>query len=261
MKFANLWWATAAVILSLAACSTSAAPTNAPTQVLIPAPPTLTPTSSIPTETPPPGLAPSDVIVGSQVTDVPDELQPLLQQIVADLAIRLEIEAASIQVVRVESKFWMSSQLGCDLESGDTGERWEGYRVVLLVNNNFYEYHTDTGTRFLLCEDVNPTAAATLSVGILLELDPVAAELAGLAQQRVAAQLDLPIRRIRVVDIRAVRWTDSSLGCPQPDQTYTTIEIDGYRIAVMAGEQVYIFHSDFDHLFPCDADDEQLPED
>jgi hypothetical protein len=261
MELVNLRWATAAVLVFLAACSTSAAPTNAPTQVLIPAPPTLTPTSSIPTETPPPGIAPSDVIVGSQVTAVPDELQSLIPQIVDDLASDLDVEADLIQVVRIEAAFWMTNQLGCDSVSTEASERGAGYQVILLVNNNFYEYHTDSGTHFLLCSEVNATAAATLAVGMLLELDPVAAELVGIAQQRVAEQLNLPIRRIRVLDIRAVRWTDSSLGCPQPDQTYTPIEIDGYRIAVTAGEQVFIFHSDFDHLLACDATDEQLPDD
>jgi hypothetical protein len=261
MKLANLWWAMAAASFCLAACSTSAAPTNAPTQVLIPAPPTLTPTSSIPTETPPPGLAPSDLIATPQVTAIAADLQPIIQQIVDDLASVLQIEVNEIQVVRIESVFWMTSQLGCDVDNADATERGAGYRVILAANSNFYEYHTDSGTRFLRCEEVNPTAAATMAVAVLLELDPVAAELAGLAQQRVAENLDLPIRRIRVVDIHAVRWTDSSLGCPQPDQVYTAIETDGYRIAVTAGEQMFIFHSDSDHLLVCDAADEQLPDD
>jgi len=261
MRLANLWWATAAAVtVSLAACSTGAAPTNAPTQVLIPAPPTLTMPAVIPSETPQPILAPVDVI-NPQTTPVDENLELLIQQMVDDLASSLNVEAEAVQVVRLESVFWMTSDLGCDVETVVASERGAGYRVILLVNNTYYEYHTDEGANFLRCEELDPTAAATLAIGMLLELDPVAAELAALAQQRIADQLDLPIRRIRIVDVRTVRWTDSSLGCPQPDQTYTQVETDGYRIVVSAGEQEYIFHSDFDRLLVCSADAEQLPED
>ncbi len=260
MRLANLRWATAAaVILSLAACSSSAAPTNAPTQVLIPAPPTLTATSIVPSETPLPILAPGDVI-NPVITPIAENLQPLVQQVIDDLASVLEIEAETIQIVRFESAFWMTANLGCDLENAPSSERGSGYQIILLANNSFYEYHTDGETQFLRCDEVNPTAAATLALGILLELDPVAAELVRLAQQRVARQLDLPLRRIRIVDVRAMRWTDNSLGCPQPDQTYAQVEVDGYRIVVSAGEQEYIFHADFDRLLPCDAENEQLPD-
>ncbi|MBC6934950.1 MAG: hypothetical protein DWB42_03840 [Chloroflexi bacterium] len=92
------------------------------------------------------------------------------------------------------------------------------------------------------------------------ESDPVAAELVQLAQRRLGDILDLPTRRIRVVEVRPVRWPDSSLGCPLPGQTYTAVQIDGYRIVLLAGEREYIFHTDFDHALPCDAANEQLPE-
>lgn len=260
MRLFSLWWACKAAVLMLcfAACTTSAAPTDAPTQVLIPALPTATPIPIRPTETPAPILAPADVVVPT-VTTVPESLEPIIQQIVADLAAALRIETDAVQVVRIQSTFWMTSSLGCDLENAPANERGAGYQIILWANNNFYDYHMDeAGTRFVRCEAVNPTAAATLAVGIVLELDPVAAELALLAQQRVAETLDLPVRRIHIVSVRAVRWTDSSLGCPQPDQSYAQAEIDGYRIVVSAGEREYAFHSDFDRLILCES--EPLPE-
>lgn len=260
MRLTNLWWATAAaVIFSLAACSTGAAPTLAPTQVLIPAPPTETATVVIPSDTPPPILAPGDITVPN-TTAIAEDLQPIVQQIIDDLASTLRIDAEAIQLVRLESAFWMTGELGCDVQNAQADERGEGYQVILLANNTFYEYHTSGTTSFLRCEEVNPTAAATLAIGMLLELDPVAAQLVLLAQQRIAEDLDLPIRRIRAVDVRQMRWQDSSLGCPQPDQTYTPLIVDGYRIVVAVGEQEYIFHSDFDRLISCSPENEQLPE-
>lgn len=106
-------------------------------------------------------------------------------------------------------------------------------------------------------------AATTPSVqqtGDLLAVDPVAAELTALAQRRVAQDLDLPLVRVRVVDVAAYVWTDTSLGCPIPGEAYTTLAVDGYRIVLTVGDNEYIFHTDFDRAIPCDAANEQLPD-
>jgi hypothetical protein len=87
----------------------------------------------------------------------------------------------------------------------------------------------------------------------------VAADLAVLAQRLLAEQASLPVRRVRVVDVQAVVWPDTSLGCPQPDQVYAQMLVPGYRIVVeAAGEQV-IYHTDFDRALPCRPEDERLP--
>jgi hypothetical protein len=55
-------------------------------------------------------------------------------------------------------------------------------------------------------------------------------------------------------DITAVAPPDVTIA---PD---TAIAVDGYRIALSAGDNEYIFHTDFDRALPCDAANEQLPE-
>lgn len=106
-----------------------------------------------------------------------------------------------------------------------------------------------------------PTAEATLVLHgeELVEQDPAAAEMVTIARRLVQQESDLPSTRIRLVDIYAVVWTDSSLNCPLPDSEVVEQEIDGYRIVLGAGEQEYIFHTDVDRIVPCDADNEQLP--
>lgn len=111
---------------------------------------------------------------------------------------------------------------------------------------------TETPTR------AAPTSAAP-SDDPLLSQDPVAAELVGIAQRFVSADLDLPTSRIRLVSVVPVAWTDSSLNCPQPNSDAVQQETDGYRIVVQAGDQEFLFHTDFDRVVPCDFDDEQLP--
>ncbi len=89
--------------------------------------------------------------------------------------------------------------------------------------------------------------------------DPVAAELVGLAKRRVAQELNLPTRRIQLVEVKFYTWADNSLGCPLPGQSYTQITVDGYRIVLAVDDKHYIFHTDFDRVMPCNAADEKLP--
>ena len=107
----------------------------------------------------------------------------------------------------------------------------------------------------------NPLASLEgLTGAALVAQDPVAAELVGIAQRLVADNLDLPIRRIRLVDARAVVWTDSALNCPLPEGEAVQQETDGYRIVLGAGDQEFLFHTDVDRVVPCDIANEHLPE-
>jgi hypothetical protein len=111
-------------------------------------------------------------------------------------------------------------------------------------------------------EELFPTATPSLveeTPEALIDIDPIAAELVTIAQRDVAENLDLPMRRVQLVDLEGFVWEDSSLGCPLPNQTYTRIESFGYRIVVSAGNEEYIYHTDFDRVLPCDPDNEQLP--
>lgn len=100
----------------------------------------------------------------------------------------------------------------------------------------------------------------TPSAAVTPESDPVAAQLVALVRRRLADELDLPESRIRVVSVTPYTWTDSSLGCPNPDQQYVPVVIEGYRIEASAGERAYVFHTDSERLSPCEAGRERLPE-
>lgn len=100
--------------------------------------------------------------------------------------------------------------------------------------------------------EVNPDDAATPE-------DPVAVELVNLARRRVAEDLGLATRRVRLVEVTAYTWPDTSLGCPVDGESYAALEVDGYRIVLEAAETEYIFHTDVDRAVPCNPDNEQLP--
>lgn len=107
--------------------------------------------------------------------------------------------------------------------------------------------------------DIAAPTPAPSALPDLLTSDPVAAELVRLAQRRLSDTLNVPVSALRLVEVKPYRWADTSLGCPAPGQSYARAEIDGYRIVLAAGEQEYLFHTDFDRPFSCDPADEQLP--
>ena len=248
-----------ALALSLAACAPSATPI--PTQAPIPVPPTATPVPPPPTSTPLALPGPND-LAGATSTPgsllIPASVLPLFSQALRDLADSLHLRQDQIQLIRLESATWTTVDLGCgeDIQALAGGQTIDGYRLVFQAADATYEYHTDSQSRVVRCQQAGAFGSTSSS---LLDTDPIAASLVALAQRRIADQLDLPARRVQLVDVTPVTWTDNSLGCPQRGQTYTQVQTDGYRIVVAAGDTEYIFHTDFDRLMLCSAGDERLP--
>jgi hypothetical protein len=240
-----------------AACTATEATTAAPTQTLIPAAITDTPMPPPPTLTPPVLPGPQDIVPAQESVLVPAAAQPLVSRVVDDLATNLEVAPVEIKLVLVEAMTWANTDLGCTAASlSDLEQAIHGYRLVLLVGDTVYEYHTDSGTTIRQCGQEGTNIGDT---SLLIEIDPVAAELVTLAQRRMAQELDVPPGRVRVVEVTPYTWQDSSLGCPVEGEDYSSVQIDGYRIVLAAGDDEYVFHTDFDRLMPCDEDSEVLP--
>jgi hypothetical protein len=245
-----------AFVLAMTACSAGGTPVVVSTQMLIPSTITDTPTAVPPTATPPALPAPQDIVATAPVL-IPAIAQSLVSQVMDDLAESLSVDQNDIQLLVLETATWTSDDLGC----GDGGQprldgAVDGFRLVLLVGNTTYEYHTDSQSNIRRCGLSGTNIGET---DLLVQIDPVAAELAALAERRLADELDLTTRRISVVEVTRIIWTDSSLGCPLPGEDYTPIRIDGYRIVLSVDDDQYIFHADFDRLVPCDEQDEVLP--
>ena len=264
-SWAVTWIAkTGLLLMLLAACEGTTQPSPVPTQVLIPVTATATPqlVTPLPTPTEPVLLQPAElipVVSPAATLTIPADAQPMAGMAIDDLARRLETAPEQIEVVRLESATWNSIDLGC----GDTAIpplanlAINGFRLVLGFEGAFYEYHTDRRGAIRLCSGEREPAGKTNA--LLLERDPVAAELVLLAQGQLARQLDLPTQRIVVKDVKPYTWTDNSLGCPLPGRDYVSITIPGYRLVLEAGDRDYIFHSDSEQLFPCEPGNERLP--
>jgi hypothetical protein len=63
------------------------------------------------------------------------------------------------------------------------------------------------------------------------------------AKQDLAQHLDISPDKIEVVEVKAVVWRDSSLGCPQPGMAYLQVLQDGLLIRLKVGDKIYNYHS------------------
>jgi hypothetical protein len=64
------------------------------------------------------------------------------------------------------------------------------------------------------------------------------------ARQALAKDLGVQDSGIKLIGLEAVEWSDSSLGCPKPGETYLQVITPGYRVTLEAQGQRYEYHTD-----------------
>ena len=66
------------------------------------------------------------------------------------------------------------------------------------------------------------------------------------AKEDLAQRLSISTTQISLIEAVEVEWSDSSLGCPQPDMAYLQVITPGYRILLEASGTQYEYHSNKD---------------
>ena len=141
-------------VLLISGCATLVAPTS-----LTPAP-----TPVVPLHAPSPLAYPSPTGLPSPLTSplqspldsplaTPLAINPTVDLARADLAARLKIAVAQIQVVSFEQVEWRDGSMGC----AKPGVMYiqviiSGYKIVLSVDGKTYEYHAKAQGAPALCE-------------------------------------------------------------------------------------------------------------
>jgi hypothetical protein len=92
-------------------------------------------------------------VAGGAPPELPAEAGLLLAQALVDVAQRAGVAAADVRLVEVEEVEWRDGSLGCP----QPGMMYPqvivpGYRFVIEAGGESYEYHTDTGSQIILCE-------------------------------------------------------------------------------------------------------------
>lgn len=135
-----------------------------------PVTPTATTTStSLPTATrratPTPTPLPTPPVVVEGLSLAPAQAAEPVLAAVSDLAERLDLPRESeVTVVEVQSEEWSDTSLGCPQPGMVYAQViTPGYRVVLEVKGERYEYHTDRGANVVLCEREEPASGKGVS--------------------------------------------------------------------------------------------------
>jgi uncharacterized protein YceK len=84
-------------------------------------------------------------------------MQDLIEKTKEDLAQRLSISLTQVSLVEAAEVEWSDSSLGCPQPGMDYLQViTPGYRILLEVNAQTYEYHSNRNTYFILCENSSP---------------------------------------------------------------------------------------------------------
>jgi hypothetical protein len=86
------------------------------------------------------------------------------------------------------------------------------------------------------------------------DVEPITMEdrtIADKAVRALADHLDIPVSAITVDSVRAIEWSDSSIGCPQPGQAYLQVITPGHRISLRVGEKLYTVNEANGRAFVC----------
>lgn len=87
--------------------------------------------------------------------------QTLIEYAREDLAQRLSVSPASIDLVEIDEVFWPDASLGCPQTGQVAQDKTQGYLVKLAYAGNEFEYHADLHGTFFYCEDPTPPISAT----------------------------------------------------------------------------------------------------
>jgi len=68
-------------------------------------------------------------------------------------------------------------------------------------------------------------------------------EVAEQALTVLAEKLSIQKDQIALISVQAVVWSDSSLGCPQPDMNYLMVLTEGYRVVLAVDDTPYYYHA------------------
>ena len=86
-------------------------------------------------------------------TPLPDAAaEKLVTLVKQNLAQRLHIAIDQIVLLEIKSVVWRDASLGCPKPAIDyLPMETAGYRIILQAGEQTYNYHTDAGKRFVLC--------------------------------------------------------------------------------------------------------------
>ena len=157
-----------------------------------------------------------------------------------DLAERLGVAVGKITVLGAEAVEWPDTSLGCPQPGKMYAQAiTPGYRIILKVGGEQYEYHSDReGRQLVLCHDDKERIEAIRKMA-----SPEKAIAS--AQEDLARRLGIPVGEVTVVSVVGDEFPASNLGCPCPKCPELPIPaiVTGQRITLAAQGKNYEYHA------------------
>lgn len=181
-------------------------------------------------------VSPISPLPGPPLT--PETETPDLAELRAQVAQQMNLPATALTVVASEEVTWPDTSLGCPQPDMMYAQvLTPGWRVVFVdTDEREYQVHTtDNYKQFVIC---TPSPQATLP---LAYRDNPAVEA---AIQTLVAQKGVAATSVTVVNVAAVEWPDSCLGCAGPEEVCLMVITPGRRIVLESGGVTYTLHTD-----------------
>ena len=84
-------------------------------------------------------------------------------------------------------------------------------------------------------------------------LEPAIDAIVSLVKNDLNQKTGVDLDKIYILEVEAVEWPDSSLGCGQPGTVYLPVITPGFRILLEADGQTYSYHTNtFNSFVLCD---------
>jgi len=187
--------------------------------------------------------------VGEMLVDE-DALTLLIERAKEDLVQATGAAADAISVVSTEEVEWSDTSLGCpDPDTMYAQVITPGFLVVLESDGNTFNYHTaaDPAGPIVQCtEDGTPAALAMVEIAPQMVVADPLSRLVERATEDLMQAANVASDEITVLSTEEVEWSDTSLGCPEPDGMYAQMITPGYLIVLETGGESYNYHTSTD---------------
>ena len=158
----------------------------------------------------------------------------LVRQVSLDLAKRLNIEPAQVQVVETTQQTWSDRCLGLARPNERCiGTKTPGWQIQLVSPQQQWTYRTDrTGQtiRLVPLEGTSDFARGDFSI-----------ETSRLLLETVSKQTGRPLSSLQVLEVQPAVW-NGCLGIYEPDTACTEIAQPGFRVLIKDGQVVWVYH-------------------
>ncbi len=171
---------------------------------------------------------------------------------VADLAVavlskELGIPESEITVDTVRAVEWRDTSIGCPQPGMAYGQViTPGHKITLRVDGKNHVVNEANGRAFI-CKTQKGAETPTGKVSL------VWGQQAFIARKDLAEKLGVEERAIIIAGASETTFTDSSLGCPDPDVNYEVGDRDGFVLRLRHGSRNYTYHTDMEQVIACPA--------